>query len=91
MITVRAGSAAIGMCLLLLLSACSREQQDWRSAEAADTIDSYGQFIQRHPDSELVTQARTRVSQGNRSHCLRFVMLATPIVWPCFVDFPSFF
>ena len=63
MITVRAGSAAIGLCLVLLASGCSREQQDWRSAESADTIDSYGQFIQRHPESELVTQARTRVAQ----------------------------
>jgi cell division septation protein DedD len=63
MITVRAGNRAIGICLLLLASACSREQQDWRSAEAADTIESYGQFIQRHPESELVTQARTRVAQ----------------------------
>lgn len=63
MITVRAGSVAIGLCLVLLASGCSREQQDWRSAEAADTIDSYGQFIQRHPESELVTQARTRVAQ----------------------------
>jgi cell division septation protein DedD len=63
MITVRAGSGAIGVCLLLLAAGCSREQQDWRSAEAADTIESYGQFIQRHPESELATQARTRVAQ----------------------------
>jgi hypothetical protein len=63
MITVRAGSAAIGVCLLLVTAGCSREQQDWRSAETADSIDSYGQFIQRHPDSELVTQARARVAQ----------------------------
>ena len=63
MITVRAGSSAIGLCLLLLLAGCSREQQDWRSAEAADTIEGYGQFIQRHPESELATQARTRVAQ----------------------------
>src|ERR1700759_4487813 len=63
MITVRAGSAAIGVCLLLVTAGCSREQQDWRSAESADTIDSYGQFIQRHPESELVTQARARVAQ----------------------------
>jgi hypothetical protein len=48
---------------MLLLAGCSREQQDWRSAEAADTIDSYGQFLQRHPESELATQARTRVAQ----------------------------
>jgi SPOR domain len=63
MITVRAGKGAIGFCLLLLASGCSREQQDWRSAEAADTIEAYGQFIQRHPDSELATEARTRVAQ----------------------------
>jgi SPOR domain len=63
MITVRAGSGAIGVCLLLLAAGCSREQQDWRSAEAADTIDGYGQFIQRHPESELATEARTRVAQ----------------------------
>jgi len=63
MITIRAGNGAIGICLLLLASGCSREQQDWRSAEAADSIDGYGQFIQRHPESELVTQARTRVAQ----------------------------
>jgi cell division septation protein DedD len=63
MITVRAGSGAIGVCLLLLAAGCSREQQDWRSAEAADTIEGYGQFIQRHPESELATQARTRVAQ----------------------------
>jgi hypothetical protein len=63
MITVRAGSGAIGVCLLLLVAGCSREQQDWRSAESADTIEGYGQFIQRHPESELATQARTRVAQ----------------------------
>jgi hypothetical protein len=63
MITIRAGKGAICICLLLLVTGCSREQQDWRSAEAADTIEGYGQFIQRHPESELATQARTRVAQ----------------------------
>jgi SPOR domain len=48
---------------LALAAGCSREQQDWRSAEAADTVESYGQFLSRHPDSELATQARTRVTQ----------------------------
>jgi hypothetical protein len=62
MVTVRAGNTAIWMCLLVL-GGCSREQQDWRSAEAADTIESYGRFIQQHPESELTTQARTRVAQ----------------------------
>jgi cell division septation protein DedD len=66
MVTIRARSAwrfAIGICLLLVLAGCSREQQDWRAAEGADTIEAYGHFIQRHPDSELVSQARTRVAQ----------------------------
>jgi len=62
MITIRAGKVVLAVGLLLL-GACSREQQDWRSAEAADSIEAYGDFIQRHPDSELVTQARARVVQ----------------------------
>jgi hypothetical protein len=53
----------MGVCLLVLAAGCSREQQDWRSAEAADSIEGYGQFIQRHPESELAAQARSRVTQ----------------------------
>jgi len=45
------------------MTACSREQQDWRSAEGADTMEAYGQFLERHPESELATQARARVAQ----------------------------
>ncbi|HEY6484130.1 MAG TPA: SPOR domain-containing protein [Steroidobacteraceae bacterium] len=62
MITLHAGKVAFG-CILLLVAGCSREQQDWRSAEAADTVEGYGQFIERHPDSELASQARLRVTQ----------------------------
>jgi hypothetical protein len=61
MLTFRAGKAA--MLVALCLTACSREQQDWRSAEAADTTEGYGQFLERHPESELATQARARVAQ----------------------------
>src|SRR6185436_1751015 len=43
----------------------SREKIDWKSAEAADTVESYDHFIERHPDSALVTQAHTRVAQLN--------------------------
>lgn len=61
MITIRARNA-LALCLLLM-AGCSREQQDWRSAEAADTIEAYDRFAQRHPESELVTQARMRITQ----------------------------
>jgi len=48
---------------LLSLSGCSREKGDWRSAQAADTSESYQQFIDSHPDSTLVTNARERLAQ----------------------------
>jgi cell division septation protein DedD len=63
MLTFRAGKLAALMVSVAVLVACSREQQDWRSAEASDTVDGYGEFLQRHPDSELATEARTRVAQ----------------------------
>ncbi len=53
----------VAIALLGALAACSREQQDWRSAEGRDTPDAYGQFIERHPDSELVKEARARIAQ----------------------------
>jgi hypothetical protein len=65
MVTVRARDlVASGVFLsICLLAACSREQQDWRAAEGADTMKAYGQFIEHHPDSELTTEARTRIAQ----------------------------
>jgi hypothetical protein len=48
---------------LLALSACSREKSDWRSAQAADSPESYEQFIAGHPDSTLVATARERLQQ----------------------------
>jgi len=48
---------------LLVLAGCSREKSDWRSAQAADTQESYEQFIGSHPDSSLVTKARERLGQ----------------------------
>jgi hypothetical protein len=46
-----------------MLVACSGERRDWRSAEAADTVEAYGQFIERHPESERAEQARARLVQ----------------------------
>ncbi|MDB6090270.1 MAG: hypothetical protein JWN85_3054 [Gammaproteobacteria bacterium] len=63
MLTFRAGKITLLLVLVSLAAACSREQQDWRSAEAADTVEGYGQFLERHPESELATQAHTRVAQ----------------------------
>ena len=48
---------------LLSLSGCSREKSDWRSAQAADTTESYQQFITEYPDSTLVGSARERLEQ----------------------------
>src|ERR1043165_4363477 len=48
---------------LLSLSACSREKSDWRSAQAADSAESYEHFIAAHPDSTLVATARERLAQ----------------------------
>jgi hypothetical protein len=48
---------------LLSLTGCSREKSDWRSAQAADTTESYQQFVDSHPDSTLVANARERLAQ----------------------------
>lgn len=48
---------------LLALSGCSREKSDWRTAQAADTPQSYEEFIAEHPDSALVATARERLAQ----------------------------
>jgi cell division septation protein DedD len=63
MTTFGAGRVALITVLALLAAGCSREQQDWRSAEAADTSEAYGRFVEQHPDSELAVQARARVAQ----------------------------
>jgi len=48
---------------LLVLAGCSREKSDWRSAQAADSAESYEQFISKHPESTLVATARERLGQ----------------------------
>jgi len=66
-LTFRAGKLAMQAAVLAAsvagLVACSREQQDWRSAEASDTVEAYGEFLKDHPSSELVKQARARFAQ----------------------------
>ena len=62
MMTFQAGRIA-RLALLATLCACSSEQQDWRSAEGADTSEAWGRFIEQHPDSELAAQAHARIAQ----------------------------
>lgn len=63
MVTFQAGRVALVTAVVGLAAACSGEQQDWRSAQSADTSEAWGRFIEQHPDSELVGQARVRIRQ----------------------------
>jgi cell division septation protein DedD len=63
MVTFHAGRVVLVTALVGLAAACSGEQQDWRSAQSADTSEAWGRFIEQHPDSELVGQARARIAQ----------------------------
>jgi len=60
MVTFRAGTRALIALAVLGAAACSYEQQDWRSAESADSSEAWARFVDQHPDSELVSQARAR-------------------------------
>jgi len=47
----------------LMLSGCSHEAADWKSASTADTAEAYQQFLTQHPNSASAAQARTRLQQ----------------------------
>src|ERR1700682_4131301 len=57
--------AVIGVCFALLLGigACSRQQSDWEKTRAANTTDSYEQFIKKYPSGEFTAQAQARVKE----------------------------
>jgi hypothetical protein len=55
--------AAIAVVWIALILGCSSERRDWRSAQAADTIESYGRFLASHPEGELAADARLRIAQ----------------------------
>src|ERR1700723_4529289 len=57
--------AVIGLCFTLLLgiSGCSRQQSDWEKTRAANTTDSYEQFIRKYPSGEFTAQAQARVKE----------------------------
>ena len=57
-----AGPIAVAS-ILVLVTACSRAQRDWRVAQQAGTARAYELFVARHPDSELASVARERAAQ----------------------------
>jgi cell division septation protein DedD len=59
----RAVSIVLVAAVLAVAAGCSRENQDWRSAQAADTVEGYDDFVAKHPQSEFAEQAKSRVKQ----------------------------
>lgn len=57
MLCVLACGAALG------LSGCNRAADDWKTVQAADTAESYQQFLKQHGDSEFAAKAQERVKQ----------------------------
>lgn len=55
--------AVVAGGVLLGLAGCNRVASDWKTAQAADTTESYQQFLQQHQDSEFAAQAQTRMRQ----------------------------
>jgi len=57
--------ALLGCCCaaLLCLAACSRQQSDWEKTRAANTTDSYEQFLKKYPSGEFTAQAKARVQE----------------------------
>jgi cell division septation protein DedD len=60
----------IGLCFALLLGifGCSRQQSDWEKTRAANTTDSYEQFIKKYPSGEFTAQAQARVKELYEEH-----------------------
>src|ERR1700692_427801 len=57
--------AVLGICLTLLfgIGGCSRQQSDWEKTRAANTTDSYEQFLKKYPSGEFTAQAQARVKE----------------------------
>ena len=62
--------AVLGVCLALVLGicGCSRQQSDWEKTRAANTTDSYEQFLKKYPNGEFSAQAQARVKELYEEH-----------------------
>lgn len=47
----------------LWLAGCSQRQQAWEEARAANTPESYDQFLAEYPEGEFASQARARAAE----------------------------
>lgn len=55
-------------CALVLLAGCSHEQSDWQKATTVNTTDAYQQFVNQHPNSGHVADARARMALLQEAH-----------------------
>lgn len=60
---MRASVILMSALMLAAASGCSHEQRDWHSAQAANTIEAYEQFMTEHPKSSRATDAQAQVVQ----------------------------
>jgi cell division protein FtsN len=62
--------AVLGVCVALVLGicGCSRQQSDWEKTRAANTTDSYEQFLKKYPNGEFTAQAQARVKELYEEH-----------------------
>src|ERR1700729_1044441 len=59
----RIGVILMSVALLAAASGCSHEQRDWHSAQAANTIEAYEQFMNAHPKSARAADAQAQIAQ----------------------------
>jgi len=52
----------MSLALLGSASGCSHEQRDWQSAQAANTIEAYEEFVGAHPKSARAADAQARIA-----------------------------
>jgi cell division septation protein DedD len=56
-------------CAMALgLVGCSRQQSDWEKTRAANTTESYEQFLKKYPSGEFTAQAQARVKELYEEH-----------------------
>jgi cell division septation protein DedD len=60
---VRLAVIFLSLAMLGAASGCSHEKRDWHSAQAADTIEAYEEFVKEHPKSARTSDAQTRIVQ----------------------------